>query len=194
MPDRARQVLAQGVPPGVRRSYHALADHGGVPYTTLYCRDHGRPSIEEKAESQQYLYPWEEKALVKFLLQMSDLGHPVRIKYIPQIAFGATFRRPTADRPLKPPNKNWSKALENRHPELKARRVRALDWNRHEKNTSEKIPHWFEVIGPVLQDPKVRPWNVFNMDETGVMLVVLRQLHVTRSSHKSHNESHGVDA
>jgi len=171
MPDRARQVLARGVPPGIRRSLRTLADHGGVPHTTLHYRFHGRPSIEQKAESQQYLYPWEEKALVRFLLQMSDLGQPVRIKYIPQIAFGATFRRPTTDRPLKPPNKNWSKALENRHPELTARRVRALDWNRHEKNTSEKISHWFEVIGEVFQNPDILPENVFNMDETGVMLV-----------------------
>jgi len=29
---------------------------------------------------------WEEDAVVEFLLQMSDLGQPVRMKYIPQIA------------------------------------------------------------------------------------------------------------
>jgi hypothetical protein len=62
------------------------------------------------------------------------------------------------------------KALENRHPILNARRVRALDWKRHEKNTYEKMTHWFEVIGRVLQDPAILPENVYNMDETGVML------------------------
>ena len=36
--------------------------------------------------------------------------------------------------------------LEKRHPELIARRVKALDRNRHEKNTYRKITHWFEVI------------------------------------------------
>jgi len=170
MSDRASQVLAQGVPPGVPKSYRALADHGGVPRSTLHYRAHGRRSIEQKAESQQYLTPWEENAVVKFLLQMSDLGHPVRIKYIPQIAFCVTRQRPTTDRPHKPPGKNWAKALENRHPELKARRVRALDWNRHEKNTYEKITHWFGVIGKVLQDPDILAENLYNMDETGVML------------------------
>jgi len=45
------------------------------------------------------------------------------------------------DRPLKPPGRNWVKPLENHHPVLKARRVRALDWNCHEKNTYEKIMH-----------------------------------------------------
>jgi len=171
MSDRVTQAVTQDLPPSVLNSYRARADRSGVPHTTLYARDHGRPSMKQKAEKQQYLAPWEENAVVKYLLQMSDLGQPVRIKYIPQIAFSVTHQRPVADRPPKPPGKNWAKGLEKRHPELKAKRVKALDWNRHEKNTYGKITHWFEVIGSVLQDPNVDPKNVFNMDETGVMLV-----------------------
>jgi hypothetical protein len=133
--DRASQVLAQGVP----KSYRALADHGDVPRSTLHHRARGRRSIEEKAQSQQYLTPWEEDVVVKFLLQMSDLGRPIRIKFIPSIAFSVTRQRPTTDRPLKSPGKNWAKALENRHSILKARRVKALDWNRHEKNIYGKV-------------------------------------------------------
>jgi hypothetical protein len=141
--DRASQILAQGVPPGVTRSYRALADHGKVSRSTLHRRAHGGRSIEEKGESQQYLNPPELKAVVEFLLQMSNLGQPVRIKYIPSIAFLATRNRSIEDRPRKPPGKNWPKALEKRHPELKARRVKALDWKRHEKNIYEKITDWF---------------------------------------------------
>ncbi|KAF2808244.1 uncharacterized protein BDZ99DRAFT_390819, partial [Mytilinidion resinicola] len=141
MSDRASQALAIGVPPGVPKSYRALADHRGVPRSTLHDRAHGQRSIEEKAVSQQYLYPSEEDAVVKFLMQMADLGQPMRMKHIPWIAFGVTHNRPESDRPSKPPGKNWAKALENRHPELQARRVRALDWNRHERNTYKKIIH-----------------------------------------------------
>ncbi len=168
--DRACQVLAQGVPPSVPNSYRALADHGNVPRSTLHHRARGRRSIEEKAQSQQYLTPWEEDVVVKFLLQISDLGQPIRIKFIPSIAFSVTRQRPKADRPLKPPGRNWAKALENRHPVLQARRVSALDWNRHEKNIYGKITHWFEVIGKILQEPAILAENVYNMDETGVML------------------------
>ena len=50
--DRASQVLAQGVPVAVPKSYRALADHGGVPRSTLFYRARGRRSIEEKAQSQ----------------------------------------------------------------------------------------------------------------------------------------------
>jgi len=168
--DRASQVLAQGVPFGVPKSYRALADHGGVPHSTLHHRARGRRSLEQKAESQQYLTQWEESAIVKFLLQMSDLGQPVRIKFIPSLAFSVTHQRRPPDRPLKPPGRNWAKALEKRHSVLQARRVRPLDWNRHEENTYKKITHWFEVIGKVLQDPVILAENVYNMDETGVML------------------------
>jgi hypothetical protein len=62
--DRASQVLAQSVPEGVPRSYSALADHSEVPRSTLH-RARGRRSIEEKAQSQRYLTPWEEGAVVK---------------------------------------------------------------------------------------------------------------------------------
>jgi hypothetical protein len=80
--DGASQVLAQGLPPGVRKTYAALAERGDIALTTLWHRAYERSSIEEKAQSQQYLTPCEEKAVVEFLLQMQKLGQPVRIKYI----------------------------------------------------------------------------------------------------------------
>ena len=176
--DSASRVLAEGVPSGVPRSYRALADHSGVPRSTLHYRAHGRQSVEAKGQSQQYLTPSEEKAVVDFLLHMSVLGCPVRIKHVPFIAFSATRHRSVPDRPSKPPGKNWTKALESRHPEIKARKVKALDWNRHEKNTRSKITHWFEVIGKVIQDPHILAENVYNMDETGVMLSMLGSVKV----------------
>jgi hypothetical protein len=106
---------------------------------------------------------------------MSDLGQPVRIKYIPSLAFSIARQRSIV---TKPPNKNWPRAFEKRNPELKARRVRSIDWKRHEKNTYVKITHWFEVIGRVIQDPAILPENVYNMDETGVILSMLGSVKV----------------
>jgi hypothetical protein len=88
--DKASRALAQPVPPSLSDSYRARADRSGVPYTTLHHRARGRRSIEEKAQSQQYLAPYEEDALVRFLIQLSDLGQPVRIKYIRFLAFCVT--------------------------------------------------------------------------------------------------------
>jgi len=45
-------------------------------------------------------------------------------------------------------------------------------------NIYVKITHWFEVIGRVVQDPAIAPENVYNMDETGVMLSMLGSVKV----------------
>ena len=97
--DRASKALAQGLPSSVPRSYRALADHSNVPRSTLHDRAQGQRSIEAKAQSQQYLTPYEEKAMIDFILQMSALGTPVRIKYISSIAFTVASGRPERDRP-----------------------------------------------------------------------------------------------
>jgi hypothetical protein len=173
--DRASQVLAEGFPVDLPQTWAARSEYAGVPLTTLYYRARGRPSEKEKAQQQQYLTPAEEKALVAFLLLMSNLGYPVRIKYIPSLAFTlARQRSPTA----KPPGKNWPRAFEKRHPELKARTVKAIDWKRHGNNTYPKIVEWFDVIRSVIQDPAILPENVYNMDETGVMLSMLGSVNV----------------
>ena len=104
--DRASQALALSVPHGVPKSFRALADHHGVPRTTLQHRKRERQSIKEKAQSQQYLYPWEEKALVKFIARQDALSRPVQIKYIGSIAFNLARQREPANRPSKPPRKN----------------------------------------------------------------------------------------
>jgi hypothetical protein len=105
--DRASQVLAQGVPPSVPNSYRALADHhGNISYSTLYHRARGRPSREEKAQGQEYLKPYEEEVIVKYLLQMADLGYPIRMKFIPSLAYSVTRHRPTTERPPKAPGRN----------------------------------------------------------------------------------------
>ena len=112
--------------PGVRRTYAALAEHNEVARSTLHHRPRGRRSKKAKAQSQQYLTPSEEKAVVNFLLQKSDLGQSVRIKYIPSLAFKVTRQRCITERPSKPSDKNWEKALGDPYPSLKANRVKAL--------------------------------------------------------------------
>lgn len=131
--DRASQALARGVPPGVRKSFRALADHSNVPRTTLQHREAGRKSMKEKAESQLYLRPWEEKAFVNWLKQQDELGQSVRIKYLSSMAFKLACRRPLpADRPTKPPCRNWTQLFSKRYAEeLKPSKSAALDWKRY---------------------------------------------------------------
>jgi hypothetical protein len=130
--------------------------------------------MKDKAKGQQYLTIEEETALVSFLLLMADLGTPVQVKFIPSLALILAHERGVTE----PPNHNWPRALERRHPEVKARRVKAIDRKRHDIHIYTKITEWYEVIARVLHDPAVRPENVYNMDETGVMLSKLGSIKV----------------
>lgn len=53
-----------------------------------------------------------------------------------------------------------------------------MDWKRHDKNIYPKVTTWFEVIGPVLSRSDILPENVYNMDETGVILSKLGSVKV----------------
>jgi len=174
--DKASQALAYGCPKGLRTSFRALADHSGVARTTLQHRARGRPSREQKAIHQRYLYPWEEEALTKFLIHQDALGRPVQMKHVLSIAFSLACKRPLADRPCNPPYRNWAQFFYKRNPELTASRSGALDWRRYD--IYDKVVHWFEVIEKVLTNPDVLQENVYNMDETGIMLSKLNSVRV----------------
>jgi len=51
-----------------------------------------------------------------------------------------------------------------------------MAWERHDNNIYDKVVHWFEVIEQELH--KVLPENVYNMDETGIMLSMLSSVKV----------------
>jgi hypothetical protein len=159
MSDRASKALAESSLPGEPRTYDATSKRSGVPLSTLFYRAHGRRSRDEKAEGQQYLTSSEEKTLEKYLKLMANLGNPVRIKYLPALAFSIARQRST-NKATKPPGKNWPRGFQKRHLALKSRRVKAMAWERHENNIYDKIIHWFEAIKEVLQDPAILPENV----------------------------------
>jgi hypothetical protein len=179
MNDHASRALAESNLPGEPRTYDSISKRSNVPVSTLHHRARGRPSREEKAQGQQYLTPAEEEAFEKYLKRIADFGNPVRIKFLSSLTFVIARQRSTKiDIAMKPLSKNWAQGFQKRHPVLKSRRVRAMDWKRHENNIYDKIIDWFEVIEKVLQDPAILAENVYNMDETGVMLCILGSVKV----------------
>jgi hypothetical protein len=128
--DAASRALAQETPHGIRNTYRDRAEHFKVPRSTLHDRKNGRPSIKKKAQGQQYLTPCEEKAIVKFVLQIAEFGQDVRIKHLPSLAFTVARQR-TTNIPLNAPNKDWPQGFQKRNPDLIARKKHALDWKRY---------------------------------------------------------------
>jgi len=99
----------------------------------------------------------------------------------------SAFQLPSADLDIRPPGKNWPQGFYKCHPELKTKRVKALDWARYDHNIYDKILHWFAIIGRELSDPAITPDNVYNMDETGILLNVQGSLKVLISDQDSRN-------
>lgn len=151
-----------------------------LPYTTQWHRDNGRGTRRDKVIKQQLLTPREEQAIVDFVLRADRNGFPARVKDLHHYA--TVFLRGRAPRrkrgkaskaPSQVPAKDWPQAFCKRHPELKIARLRTLDWRRHEKNIYDKVVNWFDLMRSELQKADVLQENVYNMDETGVLLSVL---------------------
>lgn len=165
-------------------SYAALSASTNIPPSTRWYRAHGRPSKRDTAAKQQYLTPEEEKAVVDYVLRMANNGYPVRVKFLRYLAQviacqrSSRFPIPDADRVVRPPGKNWPQGFYTRHPEVKARRVKVLESRRQGSAIYEKVVQWFTVIGKELYSPVILADNVYNMDETGVLLAEINAVKV----------------
>jgi len=133
--DQATAVLSEFSDSTKSKTYAAMSALSNIHVSTLWHRAHRRRSRREKAEGQQYLTPSEEKALVHYLLRISNNGFPIPVKFLRSLALiiarqrSSAFQVPPADETVRPPGKNWAEASNKRHPILKARRVKTLDWN-----------------------------------------------------------------
>jgi hypothetical protein len=89
---------------------------------------------------------------------MSNNGFPIPVKFLRSLALIIVrpallhFPGPYNRRNESTAGKNWAQGFYKRHPELKARKVKALDWNRHDKGIYDKVTYWFEVFGKELND------------------------------------------
>jgi hypothetical protein len=110
-----------------------------------------KPSIVDKAANQQYLAPQEEQALVEYVLRLAKNGYPLPVKFLRSLALviarqrSSTFQIIDPSLEIRPPGKNWPQGFYLRHPQLKARRLRAIDWKRDDRQIEEKVRHWFTV-------------------------------------------------
>ncbi|KAJ5240569.1 uncharacterized protein N7469_002160 [Penicillium citrinum] len=177
-------TLSPGHQRPARTSYATRSRSTSIPASTLWQRANNQPSLADKAANQQYLTPQEEQALVGYVLRLADNGYPLPVKFLRSLAVvivrqrSSIFQARDPSLKVRPPGKNWPQGFYRRHPELRARRLRAIDWKRDDRQIEDKVRHWFAIIGQELADATVLPENVYNMDEPGVLLSVLNSIKV----------------
>src|SRR5437016_2169604 len=98
---------------------------------------------------------------------MAQNGFPLTVKFLMDLALVIVCQRTsifqipaTDDNDIQLPGKNWPQAFYKRYPELKAIRIKAIDWERHEHNIYEKVVDWFTVIGKELENPPILAENI----------------------------------
>jgi hypothetical protein len=76
-----------------RETSAVLSESSHVSASTLWHREHGRPTRREVAAQKQYLAPSEEKALANYILCMAERGYPVPVKLLRYLAWVIARRR-----------------------------------------------------------------------------------------------------
>ena len=152
----------------------------GAPIRTLYRRVNGTKSINESRIPQQLLSPSEERALVGWILRAAATGHPVTHSFLRELA--EEIRKPriidenTIVRPL---GKDWTKRFMRRNPELKTAIASGIEIQRKEV-TKEMLDKWFAEFKRIVEEYKTDPKNMYKMDETGLLNVMLLLLLTSR--------------
>jgi hypothetical protein len=167
---------------------YALCKTGALPSersrSALWRHAHSKPSQRDKTAKQQYLSPCEENALLDYVLRMPERGYPLPVKFLRSLALviarqrSSAFQIPAINDGVRPPGQELAIRLLQTSPRAQGGRVKALDSARHDHNIYDKVMQWFTLISKELHDSAIVPENIYNMDETGVLLNVLSSLKV----------------
>jgi hypothetical protein len=166
-------------------SIRQASKHFNIPYETLRCRYHGRPSQAESHESGQLFSSSEEKALVNLIIRSSASGHPLDHTQLKEMAEEIRKRRlrginePSVELVTYDPiGSQWVQRFLQRHPELKSIMGKCIELARVKESTPEVIEHWFTILRQTIDEEKITWGNVYNADESGFGIGKKRATHV----------------
>ncbi|KAH8150990.1 uncharacterized protein LAJ45_05173 [Morchella importuna] len=115
---------------------------------------------------QQIITLWEEKAIVRRIVQLDDWGFPPRMKYVKDMA--TSFLRSHHPEGTCSVNlgKNWTTRFLGRHPELDSKFAVRLDKQRGYANNPAIFKDFFKKLFDIIAKHKILPHNIlYNMDE-----------------------------
>lgn len=171
---------------GKYKTIYATAKALGVSETTLRARVNGRGTYVDASEDKQLLSKAEETMLVKRCTELTKNGFPPRKRTIEEMAMEIIRRRVRKINDEEgmelvhypPIGKDWIRRFLNRHTDLKVKRTRRIDAARIKEVSSEKVTEWFDTMKEVIREYKIKPENMYNMDETGFSIGSTQAGHV----------------
>src|SRR5436190_4911448 len=133
-----------------------------IPRQTMADRILGRKTNSEAKESKQRLSPDLEKKLVGFILKQESIGSALTHAQIRSLA-GKILKNGGDSMPI---GRHWLDGLFRRNAEIKTKRATRIDYKRVNGASPENINLFFLRLA---EFSWIKPCNIFNADETGIM-------------------------
>jgi hypothetical protein len=162
---------------GEHKNPHQAALAHGISTSTLARRAKGGLSRQEANEPNQFLTAGEEKALAKWITQMTAAGCPVRHILLREIALEVKKERAATVNDesevlvtYTPTGKEWTQRFLRRHPQLKTAIVHSIEASRLKDVNREVVANFFETFKRTIEEEGIIDENIYNVDETGFAL------------------------
>ena len=149
--------------PEERFSYAQIAEKYGVSRTTLSRRHRGvQGSKKAQYANQQLLNPQQEDDLIKIIDKQSEKGLVASRQMI------ENFAREIAQ---KEPGANWVSRFQRRHQsKLMSACATGSDSSHREDESTFKYSQYFVLLRRKLDEYKVQPEDIYNVDEKGFLI------------------------
>jgi hypothetical protein len=115
-----------------------------------------------KHSSQQFLSIQQERTLIAYINQLTELGLPPTPSMLRNFAY---------DIAQKEPGKNWSHRFCQRWSDtLQSRYLKPIDNSRKKAESFEAFEYWFSLIASKIEQYGIEAQNIYNMDEKGFLI------------------------
>jgi Tc5 transposase DNA-binding domain/helix-turn-helix, Psq domain len=168
---------------GKATSIRAAATLFGLNRATLANRLNGRPTRTQARQLQYVLSEAQEGDLLKWILEMEAIGHAISHVQIREMAglFSAYSGGPPSV------GTKWVQRFIRRHPLVHVKVGRVIDHLRVEAATPEGLQGWFELFNRIKSAGNIKAENMWNMDETGLVLGLYKNQMVIRTSNTKYS-------
>jgi len=154
---------------GEKPNYAEIARKYGVERTTLSRRHRGvTRSTTEKYQNHQLLNPTQESELVKYIGGLCARGLPPTRQMIRNFASQIAGKEA---------GKNWADRFIKRHSlDLVSKWTSGIDSTRKRADSAFKYSLYFELLLRKMEQYKIEPQHIYNMDEKGFLIGILNKM------------------
>ncbi|KFY92839.1 hypothetical protein V498_04716 [Pseudogymnoascus sp. VKM F-4517 (FW-2822)] len=155
-------------PTQAKSSDQEAATSSNVLYATLYRRLHGMTSRRDCTPNSRKLTPYEESALVQYILDLDSRGFPPRPQDVQEMADLLL-----AERGKSPTRKNWATNFITCRTELKAKFSRKYDYKRAKCKDPKIIQEWFSLVRNTVAKYRILEQDIYNFNKAGFAIGVI---------------------